>query len=309
MIDMSLPSENPITFRTIYDSPIFSVSDYSCRSGRGGPEAEEHSVVNQIVLMRQGVFCRHFGRRSVTADINQAVFFSKDSTYRVSHPAECGDRGTIFTPSPDVFKDIIRELDPSIDDHPDWTFPFITSPCDSGIFLRHYEIVRQLETGHPDPSNLLWIDETGLQLFAGVLEAALARQSQPLKRHRNSTDTDHAARTEAVKAYLASHLSERITLDDIARAVYSSPFHLARVFQKRTGLPIHRYLNRLRLRASLDQLAEGASDLTALALELGFSSHSHFTDSFCREFGRTPSDVRRNSGQRMLREMSKNLEV
>src|SRR5262245_6989704 len=309
MIDMSLPSENPITFRTIYDSPIFSVSDYSCRIGRGGPEAEEHSVFNQIVLMRQGVFCRHFGRRSVTADINQAVFFSKNSTYRVSHPAECGDRGTIFTPSPGVLKDLIRELDPSIDDHPDWTFPFITSPFDSGIFLQHYEIVRQLEAGHPDPSNLLWIDESGLQLIAGVLEAALARQSQPLKRHRNSTDTDHAARTDAVKAYLASNLSERITLDDIARAVYSSPFHLARVFQERTGLPIHRYLNRLRLRASLDKLAEGASDLTALALELGFSSHSHFTDSFCREFGRTPSDVRRNAGQRMLREMSKNLEV
>jgi AraC family transcriptional regulator len=309
MMHMSLPSENPITFRTIYESPIFSVSDYSCRIGRGGPEAEEYSSVNQIVLMRQGVFCRHFGRRSVTADVNQAVFFSRDSTYRVSHPADCGDRGTILTPSPGLLKDIIREIDPSIKDHSEWTFPFVTSPCDSRVFWRHYELVRRLESTQSDPPNPLWIDETGLQLITGVLEAALARQNQPLKRHRISTDADHAARTEAVKAYLASRLSERITLDDIAHAVFASPFHLARVFQKRTGLPVHRYLTRLRLRASLDKLADGASDLTSLALELGFSSHSHFTDSFCREFGRTPSDVRRKTGNRKIREMSKNLEV
>jgi AraC-like DNA-binding protein len=45
-----------------------------------------------------------------------------------------------------------------------------------------------------------------------------------------------------------------------------------------------------------------------LALELNFSSHSHFTDTFRREFGRTPSDVR-NGRRAMPAEMSKNLKV
>ena len=80
---------------------------------------------------------------------------------------------------------------------------------------------------------------------------------------------------------------------------------MARVFRQRTGVPLHRYLTRLRLRAALERLAGGVIDLTALALDLGFSSHSHFSDSFRREFARTPSDVRRDA----LREMSKNLEV
>ena len=74
-------------------------------------------------------------------------------------------------------------------------------------------------------------------------------------------------------------------------------------------MPVHRYLTLLRLRASLDRLAGGENNLTALALELGFSSHSHFADAFRREFGRTPSDVRRNTSHRTLREMSKNLIV
>jgi AraC family transcriptional regulator len=321
---MSRPLDNMISFRSVYDGPIVSVSDYSCRIGRGGPRDEEYSSFNQIVLMRSGAFSKHLGRRTVTADVNQAVFFSKESTYHVSHPADCGDRGTIFTPSPRVLNDIICELDPTVHERPEWTFPFVTGPCDSGVFWRHYELVLRLEGAGsdrldplwpdplwPDPlwPDPLWIDETALQIITGVLEAAFAQQGMPRKRRREGTEADHADRTEAAKSYLASRLSERVTLDDVARAVYVSPFHLARIFQQRTGMPIHRYLIRLRLRASLERLADGADDLTELAIELGFSSHSHFTDAFRREFGRTPSEVRRDASRRMFREMSKNLEV
>ncbi len=258
--------------------------------------------------MRHGAFGKHFGRRSVTADVNQAVFFSRGSTYRVSHPADCGDRGTTFAVSPRVLNDIIRELDSFIDDHPERPFPFVVGPCDSAVFWRHRELVQRLEAAEADPLEPLWADTTALQLIADVLEAAFARHGLPRKRRRNGTEADHADRVEAAKTYLASRLGERITLDEVARAVHTSPFHLVRVFGQRTGVPIHRYLTQLRLRASLERLADGASDLTALALELGFSSHSHFADAFRREFGRTASDVRRDT-RRTLREMSKNLEV
>ena len=123
------------------------------------------------------------------------------------------------------------------------------------------------------------------------------------------TDEDHAERVEAAKTYLASHLSEPIALDDVAREVNASPFHFARVFQQRTGVPIHRYLTRLRLRASLERVASSKVDLTALALDLGFSSHSHYSDAFRREFGCTPSAARKHASARAFREMSKNLEV
>jgi AraC family transcriptional regulator len=316
MARMSRPSENPLTFRSLYDSPIVGVRDYSCRAGCGSPGAEEQPGGNQIVLLRYGAFRKHFGRRSVTADVNQAIFFSKESTYRVSHPADCGDRGTILIASPRVLNDIIRELDPTIDDHPERPFPFVTGPCASGLFLRHRDLVWRLEAAEDNQPPLahdpLWIDVTALQLIADSLEAAFARHGPAGpsgKRRRDGTEADHADRVEAARAYLARRMSERVTLDDVARAVGSSPFHLARLFQQRTGAPLHRYLTRLRLRASLERLADGANDLTALALELGFSSHSHFTDSFRREFGRAPSEVRRVVSRRGLREMSKNLEV
>jgi AraC-like DNA-binding protein len=302
---MSRPKDL-LTFRPLYDSPTLSVRDYCCRAGHHGPATEEHSASNNIVLLRHGAFCKHFGRRGVTADVNQAVFFSEASTYRVSHPGDCGDRGTIFAPSPRVLNDIIRELDPSIDDRPDRPFPFVTGPCDPAVFWRHRELVRRLGAAEPDP---LWADVTGLQIVADVLAAAFARHGLPRRRHRSGTDAAHADHAEAAKTYLASRLGERVTLDDVARAVHASPFHLARVFRQRAGVPLHRYLTRLRLRAALERLADGANDLTALGLGLGLSSHSHFSDAFRREFGRTPSEVRRAAGRRTLREMSKNLKA
>ena len=284
-------SDKEIAFRPLYKSPIISVHDYCCHIERSGPGAEEESDANNIVLMRHGAFARHFGRRTTTADVNQAVFFSRESTYRVSHPADCGDRGTVFTVSPRVLNDIVRELDPSIDDHPNQPFRFFTGPCDSGVFWRHRELVQRLESAEPLES--LWADVTALQLVADVLESAFVKHGVTRKPKREGTDADHAERTEAAKTYLASRISERVTLDEVARAVHVSPFHLARIFQQQTGVPVHRYLTQLRLRASLERLAAGAGDLTELALELGFSSHSHFTDAFRREFGKAPSEIRK----------------
>src|SRR5262245_35068985 len=257
-------AENPITFHALYDSPIVTVRDYRCCAGRGGPEGEEHSGSDHIVLMRHGAFCKHFGRRSVTADVNQAVFFSKGSTYRVSHPGECGDRGTVFAPAARVLADILHELQVPEDRQHEGGFPFVTGPCEETVFQRHREFVRRLEAG--ESVEAIWADETVLGIIADVLRAAFARQGLPrwaiLRSRRNGTDTAHADRAEAAKAHLAANVGQRITLDDVARAVHSSPYHLARIFQERCGVPVHRYLTRLRLRAALERLEDGAEDLT-----------------------------------------------
>lgn len=306
---MSRHAETPVAFRSLYRSPLVHVRDYRCHAERGGPAAEEHADTNNVVLMRHGAFCKHFGRKQVTADVNQAAFFSKGSTYRVSHPGDCGDRGTTFELSPRVLNDIVRELDPTIEEHPERPFPFVTGPCETAVFWRHRELVKRLDNSDAEPFEPIWADVTALQLIADVLEAAFARHGSLRRKRRQGTESDHADRVEAAKTYLASRLGDRIMLDDVARAAHASPFHLARIFQQRTGVPVHRYLTRLRLRAALERLAGGARDLTRLAFELGFSSHSHFTDAFRREFGRAPSEVRDGSSRGAIRQMSKNLEV
>jgi len=100
--------ENPLTFCSLYDSPLIQVRDYRCCACRGGPAAEEQADSHDIVLLRRGVFGKHVGRQSLIADVNQAVFFTKGSTYRVSHPSDCGDRGTVFTLALQALNDVLR---------------------------------------------------------------------------------------------------------------------------------------------------------------------------------------------------------
>ena len=97
---------------------------------------------------------------------------------------------------------------------------------------------------------------------------------------------------EAFEVLIARRFKDNLTLSDIAREVQSSVFHLARTFKARTGFSLHTYRNQLRLRSALEQLREPGTDLTGIALDLGFSSHSHFTECFRRNFGMTPSAVR-----------------
>ena len=203
-----------------------------------------------------------------------------------------------------ILTDIIRELDPSVDERTDDPFTFSSGPVDTSLFLRHRDYVRRLES--PDPLEPLWADVTGLQLIADVLVAAYEHAGTKPTRRR-ATSKDHAERTEAAKAYIAKHLGENISLADIAAVANASPFNFARLFQQQTGMPVHRYLTRLRLRTSLERIVEPGADLTSVALDLGFSSHSHFTDVFRREFGKTPSEIRDTASISSLNEMSKNL--
>lgn len=296
--------ERSITYQKLYESPLITVSDYRCHANKSTAGDEELSENNSIVLLRHGTFAKHFAKRSIFADVNQVVFFSKQSLYRISHPIDHGDRGTYFLVAPHILNDIVREFDPTIDEHPDQPFPFVTGPCYTRNFWQHRDIIRCLER---EPRNQLWADETLLQWVAEVLSSAFEKHSQPEKSRRITTNTDHAQKVEAAKSFLTIHLSEQVTLNEIAREVAGSPFNFARIFQQHTGLPIHRYLTLLRLRVSLERLSD--SDLTKLALDLGFSSHSHFTDVFRREFGKTPSEVRKNTPASKLKKISKNLIV
>lgn len=301
-----MPEQELLTFRTLYDSPMIAVRDYICLHDHREASPEEESESNSITLMRHGAFARHFGGQKVTSDVNQASFFARGSVYRVSHPSGCGDRGTSMVVAPSILTDIIRELDPTIDERPFDPFSFASGPIDTQLFLRHRDYVRRLEIAESDPLEPLWADVTGLQLIADVLVAAYEHAGAKPKKRR-STSKDHAERTEAAKAYIAKHLGENISLAGIAAAANASPFNFARLFQQQTGMPVHRYLTRLRLRTSLERIAEPGADLTSIALDLGFSSHSHFTDVFRREFGSTPSEVRENTTIARLRKMSKNL--
>jgi AraC-like DNA-binding protein len=102
---------------------------------------------------------------------------------------------------------------------------------------------------------------------------------------------------DRAKLVLASDLARRWTLSDIAAEVRVSPVYLTQLFQQMEGIPLYRYHLRLRLARALDMLGQ-YDDLTTLSMDLGFSSHSHFSAAFRQLYGQSPSDFRKSAFHR-----------
>lgn len=95
-------------------------------------------------------------------------------------------------------------------------------------------------------------------------------------------------RVERVVALLEQNLIEPLSLEEIGRRAGCSPFHLSRTFSALTGTTIPQYLRRLRMERAAELLRSGKVNVTEAALEVGYSSLSHFSQSFCQEMGCCP---------------------
>ena len=96
---------------------------------------------------------------------------------------------------------------------------------------------------------------------------------------------------DRAKLVLMGDLARRWTLADVAAEVGVSAVYLTQSFREVEAVPLYRYQLRLRLARALDLLGE-YEDLGTLGLNLGFSSHSHFSAAFQQAYGRTPSEFR-----------------
>ena len=122
--------------------------------------------------------------------------------------------------------------------------------------------------------------------------------AQVIMRHADDRPTiqpvgrEHQAVRRA-REYLDAHYAENITLDDLARVAYLSPYHLTRVFTNEVGLPPHAYLTQVRIQYA-KRLLSSDCPLTDVAYDVGFSDQSHLNRRFKRIVGLTPGEYRKN---------------
>ncbi|MES2568902.1 MAG: AraC family transcriptional regulator, partial [Verrucomicrobiota bacterium] len=95
-------------------------------------------------------------------------------------------------------------------------------------------------------------------------------------------------RAHKVIAILKENLAEPLSLEEIGRRVGCSHFHLSRIFVQEMGKPIFQYLRQLRLERAAQLLCLGKLNVTQVAIEVGYSSPSHFSTAFHEAFGCCP---------------------
>jgi AraC-like DNA-binding protein len=239
-----------------------------------------------IEFMRSGSYARHGCGPSQLMDANHVAFFNPVESLRISHP--CGDRNTGLTLR--LSAQMLADADPRAVDRRERPFRTPAALSSPRCHLLQNKLLGVLsEHGAAEP---VLVEELVLRLVreatAGACRSVRISDDRSPRRHKPGG----MDRIETVRRFLLLHWAERLTLVGLARVAGCSCWHLASTFRAQVGLPLHRYLKRLRLRHALERLQDGCTDLTRLALDCGFSSHSHFTAAFRQEFGTTPHAIR-----------------
>jgi AraC family transcriptional regulator len=268
----------------LLETATVTIRDVCCKGSCPHKSAEEYATHTQLVFPYRGVYVRHLGHDQAVAEANQVLFFNATDGYRVSHPVPGGDASlTLIIGEPKL-----RELAPR-------------------SFLRNSPTLafrqQRLRIDARAQALVALLRHSLRQNIAEPLEAErlaltlVQRAMGPRTTHRAGGSVERQRLVDRAKLVLASNPERRWTLGEIAAEVRGSPVYLTQVFQQVEGLPLYRYQLRLRLARALDLLGQ-YDDLTALSLDLGFSSHSHFSAAFRQVYGRSPSHFRQLALQR-----------
>jgi AraC family transcriptional regulator len=274
-----LDSPSPeFTVERLLDSSVVYVRHVDCRGTCRHRSAEECASHTHFVFPYRGVYLRHVGGALAVADANHVLFFNEGEAYQVSHPVTGGDASLVLS----VSEPMLRELAPK---HLVCEgAPFRFNAQHLVIDARAQALVMLLKHSLANGSiEELEAEGLSLTLVSRAIGPRTAREPGSTHARRRLVDR--------VKVLLASDLSRRWTLAQIAREIRGSPVYLTQVFQQVEGLPLYRYHLRLRLARALDLIAR-REDLSGLAQDLGFSSHSHFSAAFRQHYGMTPAEFR-----------------
>jgi len=258
-----------------------------------------------IAFPRVPVVIDQHGRPGVVSDPSCVVLYNSNQSYRRRALSPRGDECEYIRVGPAVLEDALRSVRHAVDRTPERPFRSPSVPFSPQGYLRQRRLHDDLVRG-TNSRDRLRADEAVVSLIAEALVADAARaDAPPSRRPQAGTERAHDDLVARTKLHLVHRWADNPSIESVARAVHASPFHLCRVFRARTGYTLHAFLRAVRLTQSLERLAEHPGDLSRLALDLGFSSHAHFTACFRAAFGLTPAQARADGlNRRRRRELS-----
>lgn len=245
------------------DGPHFEIRAVECRADHADWSPAETTPVAEVVIVQRGRFRVQSDGRRMTVDPTTAYLHAPGDETRFAHPAG-GDLCTSITLPRGP---LTTGLDPTRTS---------TVRVDARLELAHRVLLRS----HRDP------DYAAAEAVVDLLQLALRRRPDESPAPGRYDLADRAR--EAILADEPSSAS----LVALAGLLHTSPAHLSRTFRHHAGMSLSRYRNRVRISRALDRMAQGATDLAALAFDLGFSDQAHFTREMHRASGHSPREVR-----------------
>ena len=272
--------------RIVYSGDCVAVGAFRCRPDH--PLFEDSGPIRNhcFVFPRTAVEIQHANGAPFLGDPTVITLYNPGQRYRRRATSPEGDYCDYYVVSPPVMHEMLQHYDPEALDEVGGFRTAVTSST-AALYLQQRQFFRALTvSAAPDP---LVVEEFVLTMLGDLLSTG----SETNAAGEKPTVRKQMTMIEDARRLLATNAHEPLRLAIIADKLACSPFHLCRLFRKVTGLTLHQYREQIRLRRALSFIESGM-DLTSVALEAGYSSHSHFTFAFRRTFGTTPKMVRRS---------------
>lgn len=299
---MNRPAQTSIIRRTLFDGELLQIGHIVARPASTECGEVEVSDLNVVALPLAGVFEKHDGpRQSALATPTHALLIQAGKPYRLSFPGCIGDRCLALRFSSASLARVMPEA--MAGDAFDASAFAKQALLPAAVLLARSQLVRGFARRQVDA---LEAEELGIGLLVSSLRAA---RIQRFARRNGATASGGSGRRlrqiERVREAVWTQPERRWALGDLADLASISPCHLAHVFRTEVGMPVYQYVLRARLARALDAVLDSDTDLTTIALDSGFASHSHFTARFRACFGHTPLELRRGIRPTRARDLRK----
>lgn len=98
---------------------------------------------------------------------------------------------------------------------------------------------------------------------------------------------------ETATRYIDAHLSEELSVRELAGLCYVSADHLTRLFKKKYGMTVSEYVQDKRITLAAELLKQGDLSISTISGMVGFGNYSYFTEQFKKRYGMTPRDYQK----------------
>jgi AraC family transcriptional regulator len=276
--------------QVVFETAVVRIGAFRCH--REHPSFRDTGPATNccFVFPRTAVEIQHEHEPPFVANPNVVTFYNSGQAYWRSPISPNGDQCDWFGVDSELVRDVVRAVDPTVDDRPERPFRLTRGAADSSTYLLQRQLFARVSA--PQSIDHLAVEETVIDLLERVVHFAYRQQPPP---PAQSFDPRHRTTVHDIETVLSRPMDESLSLTAIAREIGLSAYHICRLFHRVTGTKLHQYRLRLRLRTALAEVVGPKRSLTDIALDAGFSTHSHFTAAFRREFGVTPSALRINN--------------
>ena len=183
------------------------------------------------------------------------------------------------------FMNHLKQLYPNLFDGAAFFHPLLSTADPSlGLIPELFDRGVQESLNATDDSELMIASNTVTLLL--LLRRACNNQYLPRPKAENPELTDR------VVLYVEEHLSDKITLAEIAQQFYVSESTISQTFRKKMGTTLYHYITQRRLIAAKLLISAGAP-LESISVQVGFSDYSSFYRAFRQEYGISPRQYRK----------------